>query len=316
MPEYLAPGVFVEEVSFRAKSIEGVSTSTTGFVGLTSYGPVRCPDGPSADAPRAIGSFAEFERVFGGLGSFDHGADAYPYTAHAARAFFANGGQRLYVARVFNPKNKGENPEDWGVASADVSIVAPVSHWKARWPGAAGNVIVDCQVQRSDNVAYVYPVVPGSPVNRNDWGYQVRGAGTGTIVEVVAPDPKIIRREQPLVANSLFVLVADPVSGQQTFIPHTPHAGGPLGAIDTPNGGCKFPAGASVEMRVVEVNVSVQSGERIDPNPRLATHAAQPRFIGKVMEKDTPVNEDGLVWLHHPLTDADHGPLRHGPTSR
>ena len=31
MPEYLAPGVFVEEVSYRAKSIEGVSTTTTGF---------------------------------------------------------------------------------------------------------------------------------------------------------------------------------------------------------------------------------------------------------------------------------------------
>jgi len=36
MPEYLSPGVYVEEVSFRAKSLEGVSTSTTGFTGLTS----------------------------------------------------------------------------------------------------------------------------------------------------------------------------------------------------------------------------------------------------------------------------------------
>ena len=40
MPEYLAPGVFVEETSFRAKSIEGVSTTTTGFVGPTRYGPL------------------------------------------------------------------------------------------------------------------------------------------------------------------------------------------------------------------------------------------------------------------------------------
>lgn len=32
MPEYLAPGVYVEEVSYRSKSIEGVSTSTNGFV--------------------------------------------------------------------------------------------------------------------------------------------------------------------------------------------------------------------------------------------------------------------------------------------
>ena len=43
MPEYLAPGVYVEEVSFRSKSIEGVPTSTTGFAGMTALrpGPVR-----------------------------------------------------------------------------------------------------------------------------------------------------------------------------------------------------------------------------------------------------------------------------------
>ena len=35
MPEYLAPGVYVEETTFRQKSIEGVSTSTAGFVGPT-----------------------------------------------------------------------------------------------------------------------------------------------------------------------------------------------------------------------------------------------------------------------------------------
>ena len=40
MPEYLAPGVFVEETSFRAKSIEGVSTTTTGFIGAARFGPV------------------------------------------------------------------------------------------------------------------------------------------------------------------------------------------------------------------------------------------------------------------------------------
>jgi len=40
MPEYLAPGVFVEETSFRHKPIEGVSTSTTAFIGPTRDGPI------------------------------------------------------------------------------------------------------------------------------------------------------------------------------------------------------------------------------------------------------------------------------------
>ena len=107
MPEYLAPGVYVEEVSFRSKSIEGVPTSTTGFAGMTRYGPVHYPGGPSSTEPRLITSFTEFERVYGGLEVLHaptDGDERLPYTAHAARAFFVNGGKRLYVSRVFTPR--------------------------------------------------------------------------------------------------------------------------------------------------------------------------------------------------------------------
>ena len=58
MPEYLAPGVYVEEVSFRSKSIEGVSTTTTAFVGPTRYGPLY-------DPPDVLTSLADFEAVYG-----------------------------------------------------------------------------------------------------------------------------------------------------------------------------------------------------------------------------------------------------------
>ena len=106
MPEYLAPGVYVEEVSFRAKSIEGVPTSTTGYAGVTRYGPVPYTVGSvvaTATEPRLITSFTEFERVYGSLQPLDLAADPgrVAYVAHAARAFFNNGGKRLYVSRVF-----------------------------------------------------------------------------------------------------------------------------------------------------------------------------------------------------------------------
>ena len=45
MPEYLTPGVYVEEVSFRAPSIEGVGTSTAGFAGVTLTGPTNTNSG-------------------------------------------------------------------------------------------------------------------------------------------------------------------------------------------------------------------------------------------------------------------------------
>lgn len=113
MPEYLAPGVFVEEVSFRARSIAGVGTSTAAFVG-----PAR--QGPLGATPVLVTSFCEFERIFGGrenLAFAGHG-ESLNHLAHAAAAFFANGGQRLFVVRTFLPSagadavavNDGQEP--------------------------------------------------------------------------------------------------------------------------------------------------------------------------------------------------------------
>ena len=96
MPEYLAPGVYIEETSFRSKSIEGVSTSTAGFAGPCRYGP------PSGE-PELMTSFAEVERVYGGLDQLVfNGTTHHNYLAHAARAFFEEGGKRLYVSRVYD----------------------------------------------------------------------------------------------------------------------------------------------------------------------------------------------------------------------
>jgi len=94
MPEYLAPAVYVEETSFRAKSIEGVSTSTTGFVGPTRKGPVT-------GTPELITSFGDFERVYGGFENLEFtGGNAVNFIANAVKNYFDNGGARLFVARV------------------------------------------------------------------------------------------------------------------------------------------------------------------------------------------------------------------------
>src|SRR4051794_23743996 len=102
MPEYLAPGVFVEEVSYRAKSIEGVSTTTTGFIGPTRYG-------PDSLEPDIVTSLVEYERTYGDrqpLQFTDSKAATHNFMWHAVRAFFENGGKRLYVQRVFRPTDE------------------------------------------------------------------------------------------------------------------------------------------------------------------------------------------------------------------
>ena len=70
MPEYLSPGVYVEEVDAGPKPIEGVSTSTTGMVGVTERGPSggSAPgDTTNRGKPVLVTSFADFTRVFGGF---------------------------------------------------------------------------------------------------------------------------------------------------------------------------------------------------------------------------------------------------------
>lgn len=127
MPEYLAPGVYVEETSYRAKSIEGVSTSTAGFVGAARYGPV-------GGLPELVTSFNEFERVFGGLDRLEFvgaAGRAHNYLAHAVRNFFDNGGKRVYVSRVFG----AEGVANEGRASTSFNGITV----RARFPGVAGN---------------------------------------------------------------------------------------------------------------------------------------------------------------------------------
>lgn len=151
MPEYLAPGVYVEEVSFRAKSIEGLSTTTTGFVGPTRYGPVKLP----LDVVTSIG---EFERTYGDRQQmeFEGSSPTHNYMWHAARAFFDNGGTRLYISRVFEEmKSPGPNDEADGRARATLTLSSPVSQSveiAARFPGAAGNMRVRITLVLGENV--------------------------------------------------------------------------------------------------------------------------------------------------------------------
>jgi phage tail sheath protein FI len=179
MPEYLAPGVYVEEVSFRSKSIEGVSTTTTGFIGPARYGPVDLE-------PDVITSLGEFERVYGDGQPLKFKDQAKPmdnYLWHAVRGFFEEGGKRLYIVRTFRAERDQDDPTreriaSEGRASARVpKVVAEVTpdeddpdkdtsearfptalHVKARFPGELGNIRVRFTLSLGQNVLGGEPV--------------------------------------------------------------------------------------------------------------------------------------------------------------
>lgn len=176
MPEYLSPGVYVEETSFRSKSIEGVSTSTAGFVGPACWGPV-CGD------PVLLTSQSDFELYYGSLDDlvFTDQAEATPnYLAHAVRAFFEEGGQRLYVSRAYNfgknaagvksfeyPHNDGETIPTGCYGAADIVKDPPSKNQLslvARFPGAPGNMRVTLTVRTGSSALLTGP----DPHNPND----------------------------------------------------------------------------------------------------------------------------------------------------
>ncbi|HLO03836.1 MAG TPA: phage tail sheath subtilisin-like domain-containing protein [Symbiobacteriaceae bacterium] len=177
MPEYLAPGVYVEETSFRAKSIEGVSTSTAAFVGPTRFGPTR-------GEPEMVGSYAEFERIYAGLDRLDWSGTNYDnYIAHAVRNFFEEGGARLYVSRVFTPKSVS----DTGIATGAVKVSSDTKLTiKARYPGAAGNLPVTFRFKLGQNIIGREKVDPSNAASAS---YNtLRGLQGGEVVYIRLKD--------------------------------------------------------------------------------------------------------------------------------
>jgi phage tail sheath protein FI len=143
MPEYLAPGVFIEEVSFRSKSIEGVSTTTTGFIGPTRYGPVE-------GELEVLTALDDFERTYGDNHDLEwaDGTRAPNFMWHAVKAFFDNGGSRLYVKRVFLADSKGGGASNGVLGTANSGKAVGV---RARFPGVGGDGTVAITLSAGPN---------------------------------------------------------------------------------------------------------------------------------------------------------------------
>jgi uncharacterized protein len=95
-PEYLSPGVYVEEIDRGSKPIEGAGTACAAFVGFALDGPVN--------QPTFIPNWTEFVKKFGGF--FKGG-----YLAPAVYGYFQNGGGRCYVSRLPGGEAAGGEPK-------------------------------------------------------------------------------------------------------------------------------------------------------------------------------------------------------------
>lgn len=223
MPTTLTyPGVYVEEIPSGVRTITGVATSITAFIGRTQTGPV--------EDPTIINNFGDFERGFGALDP------AYPL-GYAVRDFYLNGGAQAVIVRLYKtPDGK----------TATASIKMTNLTVEASSPGSWGNGLrarVDVNV--SDEVAKRYGLDKSKMFNLT-----VRDTASGateTFLNLTVED-SARRVDRVLLAGSSLVRIA---KNGFSATPPTKHADVPPGkdiwSDDTLSSGVKIPDDAAVD---------------------------------------------------------------------
>lgn len=136
------PGVYIEEIPSGVRTITGVATSITAFIGRALQGPI--------DKAVRIQSFADYERQFGGLW-------VESLMSYAVQQFFLNGGSDAIIIRVVSGTAKfatvnvnglnlaAANPGEW--SSKDGQELQAVIDHKTR-PGDSDNTLFNLTIQQ------------------------------------------------------------------------------------------------------------------------------------------------------------------------
>ena len=193
MPVQLTyPGVYVEEVPSGVRAITGVATSTTAFIGRAARGPTN--------VPVTITSYAEFERVFGGLFK--------PSTlGFAVRDFFLNGGSTAVIVRLYRADSGG------GAKPARAALTAGTLQLQAAQDGAWGNGLR----ARIDHVTREPDTTLGE-TGTSLFNLYVRDGTTGLVEEhrnlVVAPadHPRLVTK---VLASESSLVLATAIGGSR-----------------------------------------------------------------------------------------------------
>ena len=246
MTEYSAPGVYIEEVPFKGRPIEGVPTSNAAFIDIFEQGPI----GKAVK----IECFADFERVFGGL-------HARSEASYAIRQYYLNGGRVAWVVRVDSPRAKkllGDPAAQTGMYALEG--IAPDSFNILCIPAAANldqkdfaTVISAAEKYCCDKRAFLI-VDPPSAIKTKDqmvrWMKTNDGLRTGNAA-IYFP-----RLEIP-----------DPLNGNK---PRNVGASGTLAGVyartDQKHGVWKAPSGAQADLRGATIPVQLTDRENGELN--------------------------------------------------
>jgi len=181
MPNYLSPGVYIEEQDRGTKPIESVGTATAAFIGFTEKAEEEV-NGQTVSLLHksiAVANWSQFLQKYGG---FIEGA----YLPYSVYGFFLNGGSRCYVVSV---KTLGKPAE--GAKAIAAAAMLPSRAEKpadslqitAKAAGPMGNDIkVEVRDEEDENT---FTIIVEGPDGSETFGGLTLGRGDANVETVV-----------------------------------------------------------------------------------------------------------------------------------
>ena len=201
MPEYLSPGVYIEEVNTGPRPIEGVGTAMAAFVGFAPSGP--------ANAPTLVTNWGQYVDTFGAL---EQGGRRNPhmdgaFLSHAVYGYFNNGGGRCYVVRVV-PSDGAAAPKPAAVTLALPSRgskgMAALSAAPKSTPTA--DIVLDVAAPTGDDAgegAFTLKVKSGDVEETYDNVSLGRGKNAKNVVDTVNAQSKVVTLTETQTSGSI-----------------------------------------------------------------------------------------------------------------
>jgi phage tail sheath protein FI len=205
------PGVYIEEIPTGVRTITGVATSITAFIGRARRGTIN--------EPVTINSFSDYERRFGGL-SLDS------MMSYAVRDFYLNGGSQAIIVRVHNGATAAgiALPTDTGTGALNL-VAADVGSW-----GRAISVRVDHDTRdRADHTLFNLTLTLEGGATEPFLNVSVDASNPRYVVRVLEERSSLARvlagsiipLTQPAETVELDSPPTSPPSSEPTFLPFT-----------------------------------------------------------------------------------------------
>jgi len=184
-PQYLSPGVYVEEVDKGSKPIEGVGTAVAGFIGFAGMGPLN--------KPTLIANWTQYTNTFGG---FVPGV----YLAHAVYGYFNNGGGSCYVLRL--PTGSEQGTSNATVALPAKAAGAPTTLRAVAREGGAGGEGITMDVADAGDDKFNLTVRRGAVEEKYEGVSLSAAKGAQNVVDTVNKQSKLVMLEDLKVAGA------------------------------------------------------------------------------------------------------------------